>query len=60
MDQAKEGPAPCGICGGQVREKLVQSRGRTVGGGIDYDVKRICQNPKCNSNTGDMSLTDAV
>jgi hypothetical protein len=56
-----EGPAPCNICGSPVREHLVQERSRGFGDrGKSYFTKRICQNPECDSNRGDMSLADSV
>ncbi len=56
----KEGPSPCGICGGIVHERLVKGQGTLadISGGIQ--VERFCQNPQCNSNTGQMSLADEV
>jgi len=56
----KEGPAPCGICGGQVFEQMVEGQMSIADRTPPIEVKRICQNPKCNSNTGDMSLADVV
>jgi len=55
-----EGPAPCCICGGQVHEQLVEGQMSMADRTPPIEVKRICQNPKCNSNTGDMSINDVV
>lgn len=55
----ENGPAPCRICGGKVYERLVPGP-RMLSGKTEYDVKRTCQNPQCNSNTGDMSIADVV
>lgn len=58
---AKEGPAPCNICGSNVREQLVPGDARLGGVSGPPSVKRICLNPECPSNTGaDLRLTQGV
>lgn len=56
----KEGPKPCGICGSQVHEILVKGEKTITGVRPPMEVKRVCQNPLCNSNTGDMTFGDVV
>jgi hypothetical protein len=55
-----EATAPCGICGGQVRERLVKGQMSMADVTPPIEVVRVCQNPKCRSNTRDMSLADVV
>lgn len=55
-----EGPKPCGICGGQVYERLVKGQMSLADTSPPLEVVRVCQNPRCNSNTGQMSLADVV
>ena len=57
---ASEAPAPCRICGSPVYERLVKGQMSISDKTPPYDVVRECQNPKCNSNTGDMSIADVV
>jgi hypothetical protein len=56
----KEGPARCRICGGNVYEKQVEGMMSVADRLPPIETKRVCQNPICNSNTGDMSLADVV
>jgi hypothetical protein len=55
-----EGPARCRICGGYVRERLVKGQKTLAELKGPIEVVRICQNPQCNSNTGNMTLADVV
>jgi hypothetical protein len=55
----KEGPARCRICGGYVHERLVSGE-EALSGRTAPVVERICQNPGCPSNTGDMTISDVV
>lgn len=55
-----EGPRPCGICGGKVFEELVKGEMSLADVTPPMEIKRFCQNPRCNSNTGQMSLSDVV
>lgn len=58
---AKEGPAPCNICGKNVREQLLPGDARVGGVSGPPEVKRICTNPRCPSNTGrDLRHSQAV
>jgi hypothetical protein len=56
----KEGPRRCAICGGYVHEKLVPGQGSLAEIEGEIEVERICQNQSCNSNTGQMSISDVV
>lgn len=55
-----EGPARCGICGGQVFELTIRGVKTITDARPPMEVRRTCQNPKCPSNTGEASLTDEV
>lgn len=57
---AKEGPRPCGICGGIVHERLVKGQQFVADSSQPLELERVCQNPRCNSNTGQMFLGDVV
>lgn len=50
---AKEGPAPCNICGSNVREQLIPGDQRAGGVTGPPEVKRICLDAECPSNTGE-------
>lgn len=56
----KEGPARCRICGGYVHERTVFGQMSLADVTPPVETKRICQNPQCNSNTGQMSIADVV
>lgn len=54
------GPAPCGICGGVVSEVRVKGE-RSIGDvTAPIEIKRLCRNPRCDSNTGSASIADEV
>jgi len=55
-----EGPARCRICGGYVIERRVRGEMTMADRVPPTEIRRVCQNPKCNSNTGDTSITDVV
>jgi hypothetical protein len=55
-----EGPTRCRICGGYVIEQRVKGQMSMADRVPPIEVVRMCQNPKCNSNTGAMSISDAV
>lgn len=55
-----EGPTKCRICGGQVLEQPVKGAMSIADRVPPIEIVRICQNPRCNSNTGDMSISDVV
>ena len=55
-----EGPRRCGICGGIVHEETTFGQMSIADTTPPIETVRICQTPKCNSNTGRMSITDVV
>jgi len=55
-----EGPTPCGICGGQVREHMVKGTMSLADITPPMEVRRTCLNRTCDSNTGSMTLADVV
>ncbi len=55
-----EGPARCGICNGEVHERRFKGQMSLADVAPPIEIERICQNPRCDSNTGSMSLNDAV
>jgi hypothetical protein len=56
----KEGPARCGICNGTVYEISAERSMSFADRVPPVETVRRCQNPRCNSNTGQMSLGDVV
>jgi len=52
--------APCGMCGSPVRER--ERKGQMTLADITppIEIVRVCSNPRCGSNNGDMSLADVV
>lgn len=57
---ANELVQPCRICGSPVYEKLVQGELSITGRRPLLDIVRACQNRRCPSNTGELSLADVV
>ena len=55
-----EGPARCRICGGLVHEKRVKGEMSMADRVPPIEIVRVCQNPRCDSNTGSTSISDAV
>lgn len=55
-----EGPARCRICGGYVIERHVKGEMSMADPVPPIEIRRVCRNPKCSSNTGDTSITDGV
>jgi len=55
-----EGPQKCRICGGQVFEQRVKGEMSIADRVPPIETVRVCQNPRCISNTGDMSISDVV
>jgi len=55
-----EGPTECRICGGQVFEQRVRGEMSIADDVPPIEIVRVCQNPRCNSNTGHMSISDVV
>jgi hypothetical protein len=55
-----EGPSRCRICDGQVFETRVKGSMSLADRVPPIEIVRVCQNPRCNSNTGDMSVSDVV
>ena len=53
-------PRPCGICGSAVYELEVEGEMGFADVRPPIEIRRVCQNRRCGSNTGDMGLTDAV
>ena len=56
----KEGPARCQLCDGYVHEKATFGQMSAADVTPPIEIKRICQNPRCLSNTGETSLADMV
>lgn len=56
----KEGPKRCRICNGIVIERRVKGEMSLADTTPPIEIVRMCQNPLCNSNTGQMSLADVV
>lgn len=57
---ANEGPAPCNICDSSVHEQLVEGQMSFADARPPVHVERVCNNPECPSNTGEMSFADSV
>ena len=52
--------APCGICGSSVREVKVKGQMSIADLTPPIETVRVCSNPQCLSNTGEMSFADVV
>jgi len=50
----------CQICGSRVFEQQVKGEMSIADRVPPVEIVRVCQNPRCNSNTGDMSINDVV
>lgn len=50
----------CRICDSPVYEKLVKGEMTLADVRPPIEVVRVCQNPRCPSNIGDMSIADEV